>query len=127
MTFILQIVSAVLNSFGVSRFGSGTEGIDLNVSIYTFGARRALFVCVLSFLAQQWGHFHPFNGFIGQQPPLERLSTASGLSGTRNSSRLQTDQAASVAVPVEPLQPPVALKFIFIFNFQFKAINFCIW
>lgn len=66
-----RIVSAVLNSFGVTRFGSGTEGIDLN------------------------------------QPPLERLSTASGLSGTRNSSRLQTDQAASVAVPVEPLQPTI--------------------
>ncbi|KAH6792435.1 hypothetical protein C2S52_002912 [Perilla frutescens var. hirtella] len=66
-----RIVSAVLNSFGVSRFGSGTEGIDLN------------------------------------QPPLERLSTAPGLIGTRISSRLQSDQAASVAVPVEPLQPPI--------------------
>ncbi|XP_057773816.1 ubiquitin-like domain-containing protein CIP73 [Salvia miltiorrhiza] len=66
-----RIVSAVLNSFGVTRFGSGAEGIDLN------------------------------------QPPLERLSTASGLSGTRNSSRPQSDQAASVAIPVEPLQPPV--------------------
>ncbi|KAL1562326.1 ubiquitin-like domain-containing protein CIP73 isoform X1 [Salvia divinorum] len=62
-----RIVSAVLNSFGVTRFGSGSEGIDLN------------------------------------QPPSERLSTAPGLSVTRP----QTDQAASVAVPVEPLQPLV--------------------
>ncbi|KAK6118368.1 hypothetical protein DH2020_047939 [Rehmannia glutinosa] len=66
-----RIVSAVLNSFGVTRSGSGGEGIDLN------------------------------------QPPLERLSTAPGLSGTRNSSRLPSDQAASVAIPVESLQPPI--------------------
>ncbi|KAI3454230.1 hypothetical protein Pfo_010893 [Paulownia fortunei] len=66
-----RIVSAVLNSFGVARSGSGGEGIDLN------------------------------------QPPLERLSTAPGLSGTRNSSRLQSEQAASVAIPVESLQPPI--------------------
>ncbi|XP_047942211.1 ubiquitin-like domain-containing protein CIP73 isoform X2 [Salvia hispanica] len=66
-----RIVSAVLTSFGVTRYGNGTEGIDLN------------------------------------QPPLENLSTAPGLSGTRNSSIPQSDQAASVAVPVEPLQPPV--------------------
>ncbi|KAL0372257.1 UNVERIFIED_CONTAM: Ubiquitin-like domain-containing protein CIP73 [Sesamum calycinum] len=65
-----RIVSAVLNSFGVTRYGSGSEAIDLN------------------------------------QPPLERLSTAPGLSSTRNSSRLQSDQAASVAVPVEALQSP---------------------
>ncbi|KAL0327402.1 UNVERIFIED_CONTAM: Ubiquitin-like domain-containing protein CIP73 [Sesamum angustifolium] len=66
-----RIVSAVLNSFGVTRYGSGSEAIDLN------------------------------------QPPLERLSTAPGLSSTRNSSRLQSDQAASVAVPVEALQSPI--------------------
>ncbi|KAG6423436.1 hypothetical protein SASPL_113832 [Salvia splendens] len=66
-----RIVSAVLNSFGVTRFGSGAEGIDLN------------------------------------QPPSERQPTAPGLSGTRNSFRPPTDQAASVSVPVEPLQPLV--------------------
>ncbi|XP_047946804.1 ubiquitin-like domain-containing protein CIP73 isoform X2 [Salvia hispanica] len=66
-----RIVSAVLNSFGVTRFGSGAEGIDLN------------------------------------QSPSERQPTAPGLSGTRNSFRPQTDQAASVSVPVEPLQPLV--------------------
>ncbi|KAG8381725.1 hypothetical protein BUALT_Bualt05G0002500 [Buddleja alternifolia] len=66
-----RIVSAVLNSFGATRFGSGGEGIDLN------------------------------------QPPLERVTTAPGLSGARNSSRSQSDQAASVAAPVESLQPPV--------------------
>lgn len=32
VTFFLQIVSAVLNSFGVTRFGSGNDVIDLNVS-----------------------------------------------------------------------------------------------
>ncbi|KAG6420394.1 hypothetical protein SASPL_116920 [Salvia splendens] len=66
-----RIVSAVLNSFGVTRFGSGAEGIDLN------------------------------------QPPSERQPTVPGLSGIRNSFRPQTDQAASVSVPVEPLQPLV--------------------
>ncbi|GER32057.1 ubiquitin family protein [Striga asiatica] len=68
-----RIVSAVLNSFGVSRSGSGGEGIDLN------------------------------------QPPLEQLSSASGLIGTRNYSRLHSDQdqAASVAIPVASLQPPI--------------------
>ncbi|KAL0447308.1 UNVERIFIED_CONTAM: Ubiquitin-like domain-containing protein CIP73 [Sesamum latifolium] len=44
---------------------------------------------------------------LNRQPPLERLSTAPGLSSTRNSSRLQSDQAASVAVPVEALQSPI--------------------
>ncbi|KAI3467987.1 hypothetical protein Pfo_024650 [Paulownia fortunei] len=68
---INRIVSSVLNSFGITRFGSGSEGIDLN------------------------------------QPPSERLLTAPGLSGLRTSSSLQSDQAASTAVPVESLQPPI--------------------
>ncbi|XP_011078367.1 ubiquitin domain-containing protein DSK2a-like isoform X1 [Sesamum indicum] len=66
-----RIVSAVLNSFGVTRYGSGSGAIDLN------------------------------------QPLLEHLSTAPGVSSTRNLSRLQSDQAASVAVPVEALQSPI--------------------
>ncbi|KAL7112343.1 hypothetical protein ACP275_05G146400 [Erythranthe tilingii] len=70
---INRIVSAVLNSIGVARFGSGGEGIDLN------------------------------------QLPSSGLSTAPGLTGTRNSSRLQSDQAASVAVPVEPPVIPDSL------------------
>ncbi|KAL6544364.1 hypothetical protein OROGR_010861 [Orobanche gracilis] len=65
-----RIVSAVLNSFGVIRSGSGGEGIDLN-------------------------------------QPFERLSSAPGLSGTRNYTRVQSDQTSPEAVAVESLQPPI--------------------
>ncbi|KAL6528869.1 hypothetical protein OROMI_029045 [Orobanche minor] len=65
-----RIMSAVLNSFGVTRSGSGGEGIDLN-------------------------------------QPYERLSTAPGLSGTRNYSRVQSDQTSPEAIAVESLQPPI--------------------
>ncbi|KAL0311739.1 UNVERIFIED_CONTAM: Ubiquitin-like domain-containing protein CIP73 [Sesamum radiatum] len=86
-----RIVSAVLNSFGVTRFGSAAESIDLNRTTQSPTSPRG----------------STDNVFLCQQPPSERLATALGLSGLRTSGSLHSDQAPSTAGPVEPLQPPV--------------------